>query len=81
MPRVAVIGTGTMGTAMALRLLAHGFEVDVWSRHTASTRPYRCGRNGARRVSAAVKHADVVISMLPTAEITASVMTGGMSST
>ena len=32
MPRVAVIGTGTMGTAMALRLLDAGMSVDVWSR-------------------------------------------------
>ena len=33
LPRVAVIGTGTMGTAMARRLLGAGLAVDVWSRH------------------------------------------------
>lgn len=31
LPRVAVVGVGTMGAAMAGRLLAAGFEVDVWS--------------------------------------------------
>jgi 3-hydroxyacyl-CoA dehydrogenase len=35
--RLAVVGTGTMGSAMASRLLAAGMEVDVWSRHRAST--------------------------------------------
>ena len=78
MPRVAVIGTGTMGSAMALRLLGAGMEVDVWSRHAASTRPLTvAGATAHDEVSEAVQHAGVVITMLPTAEITADVMTGG----
>ena len=77
MPRVAVIGTGTMGTAMALRLLAHGLEVDVWSRHAASTRPLVVAGAAAHEdLPGTVKDADVAISMLPTAEITTSVMIG-----
>jgi len=36
-PRVVVIGTGTMGSAMTARLLGSGLEVGVWSRHAAST--------------------------------------------
>ena len=36
-PRVAVIGTGTMGSAMAQRLVGAGLAVGVWSRHLSST--------------------------------------------
>jgi 3-hydroxyisobutyrate dehydrogenase len=31
-PRVAVLGLGTMGAAMATRLVAAGMVVDVWNR-------------------------------------------------
>jgi 3-hydroxyisobutyrate dehydrogenase len=78
MPRVAVIGTGTMGTAMALRLLAAGMEVDVWSRHATSTKPLvAAGASSYKEASDAVERADVVITMLPTAEVTSQVMLGG----
>ena len=78
MPRVAVIGTGTMGTAMALRLLDAGMSVDVWSRHAASMMPLvAAGASAYDEASGAVKQADVVITMLPTAEITTDVMIGG----
>ena len=30
--RVSLLGLGSMGTAMAARLLAQGFDVDVWNR-------------------------------------------------
>ena len=77
MKRVAVIGTGTMGTAMALRLLGAGMAVDVWSRHAASTRPLRvAGATAHQEAPNAAKKADVIISMLPNAEITAEVMLG-----
>jgi len=32
--RVSLLGLGSMGTAMATRLLEQGFEVDVWNRST-----------------------------------------------
>ncbi|HWE65683.1 MAG TPA: NAD(P)-dependent oxidoreductase [Acidimicrobiales bacterium] len=77
-PRVAVIGTGTMGTAMALRLLGAGMEVDVWSRHAASMTPLiSAGATAYDTASDAVAHADVVITMLPTAEATIGVMVDG----
>lgn len=77
-PRVTVIGTGTMGTAMALRLLGAGMSVNVWSRHAASTMPLvAAGATAYDEASDAVKRADVVITMLPTAEITTDVMIGG----
>jgi 3-hydroxyisobutyrate dehydrogenase len=76
-PRVAVIGTGTMGTAMALRLLGADMEVDVWSRHAASTvRLTGAGATAHDEATDAVQRADVVITMLPTAEITMEVIVG-----
>jgi 3-hydroxyisobutyrate dehydrogenase len=77
-PRVAVIGTGTMGTAMGLRLRAAGMAVDAWSRHAASTTALAAaGATAHGDASEAVEQADVVITMLPTADITAEVMVGG----
>jgi 3-hydroxyisobutyrate dehydrogenase len=74
-PRVAVIGTGTMGSAMTARLLDAGLEVGVWSRHPASTmRSIELGATGYADASDAVDGADVVVTMLPTAEITRTVM-------
>jgi 3-hydroxyisobutyrate dehydrogenase len=78
LPRVAVIGSGTMGTAMGLRLLGAGMPLDVWSRHAASTTPLvSAGGLAHDEASDAVKQADVIITMLPTADITAEVMMGG----
>lgn len=78
MPRVAVVGAGTMGTAMALRLLGAGMEVDVWSRRATSMMPLVAAGAGAYDKAAdAVQQANVVISMLPNAEITTDVMVHG----
>jgi 3-hydroxyisobutyrate dehydrogenase len=77
--RVAVIGAGTMGTAMGARLLASNVEVGVWSRHADSTRPLvDLGATGTAEISDAVADADVVLTMLPTAEVTAEVMFDAM---
>jgi 3-hydroxyisobutyrate dehydrogenase len=78
-PQVAVIGTGTMGAAMARRLLDSGMEVGVWSRHATSMMPLVDLRAIAYGdASDAAQDADVVITMLPTAKVTADVMlTGG----
>ncbi len=78
MPKVAVIGTGTMGTAMAGRLLAAAMDVHVWSRHPASTMPLvDLGATAFDAPADAVREADVVITMLATAEATADVMLDG----
>jgi 3-hydroxyisobutyrate dehydrogenase len=77
-PRVAVIGTGTMGAAMSRRLLASGLKVNVWSRHAASTMPLvELGATAYEEASDAVKDADVVLTMLPTMDVTAAVMLDG----
>jgi 3-hydroxyisobutyrate dehydrogenase len=75
MPRIAVVGTGTMGSAMAVRLLNAGMEVSIWSRHAASTMPLvDHGATAYEKPTDAVLDADVVITMLPTAKATADVM-------
>ncbi len=75
MPRVAVIGSGTMGGAMAVCLLDAGLEVGVWSRHAASTMPLvGHGATAYEKATDAVLDADVVITMLPTAKATEDVM-------
>ncbi|MEO5316486.1 NAD(P)-dependent oxidoreductase [Pseudarthrobacter sp. CC12] len=63
--KVAVLGTGIMGAAMARNLLRAGHEVSVWNRDGAKTEPLAA--DGARRAanpSDAVKAADVVLTML-----------------
>jgi 3-hydroxyisobutyrate dehydrogenase len=74
-PRVAVIGAGTMGGAMATRLLASGLEVGVWSPHPEATAGLRqLGATGYERAADAGADADVVVTMLPTVDATRSVM-------
>jgi 3-hydroxyisobutyrate dehydrogenase len=79
LPRVAVIGAGTMGGAMSTRLLSLRFEVHVWSRHPASTVSLvGLGAIGHEDVRDAVAEADVVLTVLPTAAVTAEVMFDAM---
>ena len=61
--RVSLLGLGSMGMAMATRLLEQGFDVDVWNRS-----PKEIGDlldSGARKVelTAALQN-DFIISML-----------------
>ncbi|MFD0788504.1 NAD(P)-binding domain-containing protein, partial [Micromonospora azadirachtae] len=41
MLKIAVLGTGRMGTAIAHRLLASGHPLTVWNRTAARTEPLR----------------------------------------
>ncbi len=73
--RVAVIGTGTMGAAVARRLLAHGTTVDVWNRSSGPTDAL--GRLGAHvhpTPQRAVEAAAVVLTLLPTGDVVRDVM-------
>jgi 3-hydroxyisobutyrate dehydrogenase len=77
-PSVAVLGIGIMGSAMARNLLKAGLRTSVWDRSAASTA--RLAESGARAAASpqeAVRDADVVITMLPTAEVVTSVMLDG----
>ena len=63
--RIGFIGTGKMGTPMALRLLAAGHELAVWNRSEGRTEPLlREGAIAAGTPAEAELGADVVITML-----------------
>jgi len=77
-PRVAVLGTGIMGAAMARNLLAAGLPTTVWDRHvSATTSLAEAGATVASSPADAASHAQVVVTMLPTADITAEVVFDG----
>jgi 3-hydroxyisobutyrate dehydrogenase len=76
--QVAVLGTGIMGSAMARNLIGAGLATTVWDRSPAATAAL--GQAGARVAASpaeAVSGADVVITMLPTADVVSSVMFNG----
>jgi 3-hydroxyisobutyrate dehydrogenase len=76
-PRVAVLGTGTMGGAMARNLIRAGLRVDVWDRTPEATgRLTEAGATAYAAPDEAVAHADVVITMLPDAAAVTSVAIG-----
>jgi 3-hydroxyisobutyrate dehydrogenase len=63
--KVAVLGTGIMGAAMARNILRAGHDVSVWNRDPAKTEPLVA--EGARRAATpadAVGAAEVVLTML-----------------
>lgn len=62
-PRVAILGTGKMGSAIATRLAASGFEVILWNRTRARAESLGLGRV-AGTAAGAVRDADVVVSSL-----------------
>ena len=62
---IALLGTGTMGFAMARVLLGAGFDVTVWNRSTDKARPLaEDGAVVAPTVAEAVSGADIVLTML-----------------
>ena len=63
MTRVAILGTGKMGGAMARRLAASGFDLTLWNRTPERALALQLGRVAASPVEAA-RDADVVISSL-----------------
>ena len=75
--RVAVLGTGIMGSAMARNLVAAGLNTTVWDRSPSVTRPLaEAGAEVAASPGQAVRDARVVITMLPTADVVSSVIFG-----
>ena len=63
MTRVAVLGTGKMGGAIARRLKTGGFEVSVWDRKKGKAEALGVGRV-ADSPADAVRDAEVVVSMV-----------------
>ena len=76
---VAVLGTGIMGSAMARNLAAAGLRTTVWDRSEQASAPLAsAGMLVAASPAEAVRGAQVVITMLPTADATESVMFAGV---
>jgi 3-hydroxyisobutyrate dehydrogenase-like beta-hydroxyacid dehydrogenase len=75
--RVAVLGTGIMGSAMARNLVSAGLRTTIWDRSTTATATAPLSDAGALVAASpaeAVRDAQVVITMLPTADVVASVI-------
>lgn len=65
LPVVTVLGIGRMGLPMATRLCQAGFTVHAWNRHHARAEPLAAlGALVHEQAHDAVRHADIVISML-----------------
>jgi 3-hydroxyisobutyrate dehydrogenase len=74
-PTVAILGAGAMGAAIAERLLEQGFTVNVWNRTPgpAALLAER-GATAYAKPDQAVDRADIVVTMLPTADVVKEVM-------
>lgn len=72
---IAVLGAGIMGSAMARNLVAAGLTTRVWDRSPSAAGPLAAaGAVVAESARDAVRDAEVVITMLPTADAVDSVM-------
>src|SRR4051812_32437209 len=67
LPRIAILGTGKMGSAIAGRLGEAGFELVVWNRTRSKAEALGLG-SVADTPAAAVARADIVISSLTDAD-------------
>jgi 3-hydroxyisobutyrate dehydrogenase len=75
---IAVIGAGIMGSAMTRRIVAAGLSTRVWDRSERAIEALGdAGAVVAASAPEAVRGVDVVITMLPTAEVVNEVMFGG----
>lgn len=63
-PQIAFLGIGLMGAPMASNLLAAGFPLTVWNRTASKCEPFSGQATLADSPAEAVRHADVVITML-----------------
>jgi 3-hydroxyisobutyrate dehydrogenase len=78
-PRVTVLGVGTMGAAMATRLLAAGIEVDVRNRSPGPAMILvERGATAYAEPADAVSSADGVLTTLPTEDAVRSVIDRGV---
>jgi 3-hydroxyisobutyrate dehydrogenase len=69
MTRVAFLGTGVMGTAMARRAAAAGLDVAAWSRPLSDAEPLAADGVDVRpTAAAATEGADIVVTMVPDAD-------------
>uniref|UniRef100_A0A831X7N4 NAD(P)-dependent oxidoreductase n=1 Tax=Thermorudis peleae TaxID=1382356 RepID=A0A831X7N4_9BACT len=77
--RVAVLGTGIMGSAVARNLLRAGVEVRVWNRTPQRAEPLaREGIQIGESAAAAARDADFLITFLPDASVIEEVVRDGV---
>ena len=85
LPRIALLGLGTMGAGMARNVLAAGLPLTVWNRSADKAAAFsELGADVAPNPGAAVAGADLVVTMLYDADSVAEVMTAaepGLTST
>lgn len=75
-PAVALLGTGTMGAAMARTMAGAGLPLTVWNRNRSRAEPLaEVGATVAAEPEEAVRDADVVVTMLFDADGVQDVMT------
>ena len=75
--RIAVLGIGLMGRPMALRLQEAGHEVHAWNRTLAKAEPLGAfGIHVHASLADAVRHADVVVSLLENGPVVGHVLFG-----
>ena len=72
---VAVLGIGIMGSAMARNLVSAGLRTTIWDRSSTATAPLAdAGALVAASPAEATREAQVVVTMLPTADVVTSVI-------
>lgn len=77
MTTVGFIGLGIMGSPMAANLVKAGFDVVGYNRHPGPVRRLvEAGGSGADGIAAAVRDADVVVTMVPDSPDVESVTSG-----
>lgn len=77
--KVALLGTGIMGAAMARNLLKAGMEVRAWNRSTDKAEPLaEDGATVAEDPTEAASGADFLLTMLSDADVIESVVGGGV---
>ena len=75
---VTVLGIGIMGSAMARNLVSAGLRTTIWDRSSTATAPLAdAGALVAASPAEAVRDAQVVVTMLPTADVVTSVIFDG----
>ena len=78
-PAIAFLGLGLMGRPMAARLLAGGFALTVWNRSPDKTTPLlELGARGVVTATEAVRHADIIITMLDSGPVVADVIAAAL---
>ena len=76
--KITFIGLGIMGSRMARHILTAGFDLTVWNRSPAASEPLQqAGATVAASATAAVREADLVLTMLSTPQVVDEVMIDG----